>query len=283
MNFGNSVAQIGNAISACEKLNIRNLYLPRFWYVKLGRNQSRSGFLVRNKRRTNLKREQLVLHGGFFYLQTLGPLFNERPNYHQLMGQLSDLLVLPWQLPPLADDELVVHLRSGDVFDSPIPHPSYGQPPLAYYLKILRSRAWRSVTMVYQDEGNPVIVALRTAVHHLGIPLRCVSGSLADDLAILLSASTLVTGSGTFASGVSALSRHLTTVYCFENRFNPWGNPHVSTVTLVDGQGGYVRQVMRRNWANTPDQRDLMLRYPQEAITFTTAEPISREPISSDR
>jgi hypothetical protein len=52
MNFGNSVAQIGNAISACEKLNIRNLYLPRFWYVKLGRNQSRSGFLVRNKRRT---------------------------------------------------------------------------------------------------------------------------------------------------------------------------------------------------------------------------------------
>lgn len=272
MKFGNSIAQISNAVSICDSLGIASLHLPGYWYIKRGRNQTASGLHVRNKKRINLRREQLTLCGRFFYRSTLAPLYSQTPNQHLIMRRLSDLLQLPTHLPPLAVDDLVVHLRSGDVFNAAVPHPHYGQPPLAYYLKILHSRPWRSITMVFQDEGNPVVAALRTAIQELGLPLRCANGSLIDDLAILLSARTLVSGTGTFASGVSALSQYLTTVYSFEKRFNPSGNPHVRMVPLMDQQGSYVKQVMRRNWGNTPEQRHLMLTYPHEAIAFSAGD-----------
>ncbi|MEO1002702.1 MAG: hypothetical protein AAFX65_06270 [Cyanobacteria bacterium J06638_7] len=273
LQFGNSVAQIGQAIAICDSLGIRHLHLPGYWYLSRGRSHCRSGLMVRNRKRLNLRREELVLSGGFFHRLSLAPVYAGKPNLLRIMHRHRDLLALPKALPALAEDDLVVHLRSGDLFNNPHPHPGYGQPPLAYYLAILHSRPWRSVTLVFEDEGNPVIAALRAAVLHLDVPLRCASGSLSDDLAVLLSARTLVSGTGTFTSAVSALSRHLGTVYSFERRFDPWGSPGLRTVALLDSRGSYVRRLMRRNWANTAGQRQLMLRYPQAAIVFAAAAP----------
>jgi hypothetical protein len=268
LHFGNSIQQISNAIALGESLGIDHLHLPGYWYIRRGRRQSASGIQLRNKKKINLRREQLALCGRFFYQTTLNPLYTAQPNPCKAMGKIADLLKLPETDFRPTDEDLVIHLRSGDIFSTNSPHPKYGQPPLAYYLKILHSRPWRSVHLIFQDEGNPVIAVLREIVNSLGIVLHCSTGNLKDDLAVLLAARTIACGTGTFISGVAAISQQLKTVYCFGKQFNAWGNTKISTIRLADSRGDYVSQVMSRNWVNSLQQRELMLSYPQEAIHF---------------
>ncbi|CAB1107139.1 unnamed protein product [Ectocarpus sp. CCAP 1310/34] len=63
---------------------------------------------------------------------------------------------------------LVVHVRSGDIFVRP--HPDYGQPPLQYYVRAIQDQEWDRVDVVTDgivDEThaiNPVVPALEAKV-----------------------------------------------------------------------------------------------------------------------
>ena len=66
---------------------------------------------------------------------------------------------------------------------------------------------------------------------------------------------------------VLALSANARRVVCFENLW--YGqNLHQRAELLVvrDVAGGYSREVLLRNWRNTPKQRALMLEYPQRNL-----------------
>ncbi|CAM9185066.1 unnamed protein product, partial [Phaeothamnion confervicola] len=61
-------------------------------------------------------------------------------------------------------ESLVISVRSGDLFRSKDPATSsfkFGQPPLGFYLAVLAAVPWDSVTVVAEDDSNPVIGALQ--------------------------------------------------------------------------------------------------------------------------
>ena len=140
--------------------------------------------------------------------------------------------MLPHSLAEAAgggDDDLVIHIRSGDIFrgieidtaSDGTPawkrpprrrwvHAKYVQPPLAYYCRIIGSRSWRSVRIVAEDRVNPVIRALLAEYPFA----RHEPGSLEDDARVLLSARNLVIGYGTFALSWALTSRNLRRLYC---------------------------------------------------------------------
>ena len=172
-------------------------------------------------------------------------------------------------LPP---SHLVIHLRGGDVF-GPRKPASYGQPPLAFYETLLKHEAWTGVTVVHQDDKNPVLAPLLGACESRGIQVTTYSGEIQDDINQLLRASTLVAGRGTFMSAIVGLSRTVQRVFYFHDKFAL--HPPVAGVDIIrisDEQGAYVRDVLSNNWENSDYQRDLMLTYPESNLGFGTVD-----------
>lgn len=129
-----------------------------------------------------------------------------------LMRSLLSPSVLPQVETPLEEDHLVIHIRSGDIFNGLI-HHSYIQPPLSYYEYILENNAYNRVTIVTEsDMMNPVIKELINRHPDL---ISVSSSNLEEDVRFILSAKHLVVGTGSFAHILSLASPCIQKVYCF--------------------------------------------------------------------
>lgn len=264
--FANSVMQLSNAIQTAISLGVSRIYLPKLWYLKSGSHVIEGNIELINEGQHDLAGDQLVLAGNYFRTVALKPLLRHRLRHRRLLRDVRNLLTLDINNQGYAKDELVIYIRSGDIFSSPSPHPSYGQPPLAFYRKVVLLRKWKTVRVVFQDLSNPVIQPLLKWLSDHCDQVVPVSGELRDDLNVLLSARFLVSGKGTFCSAVSALSQQLRKVYSFDREFKSWGNKKVKNVIFADPAENYVRRICHGNWSNTPEQRRLMMDYPDEAI-----------------
>lgn len=185
-----------------------------------------------------------------------------------IWSDLWSVLIPQASGPMLPEDHLVIHLRGGDVFGARKPR-NYGQPPLSYYEMILDSAEWTAVTIVHQDEKNPVLHPLLALCARRRIPSLRQTGTLAEDLPTLLRASTLVAGRGTFIPAIAGLGRHVRTVYFFEDKFSLFpAVPGLNIIRVTDRAGDYVEKILSGNWANTPEQRALMLEYPVSSLVI---------------
>lgn len=186
----------------------------------------------------------------------------------QVWEDLHNIVIPQATFPTLAPDHLVIHLRGGDVF-GPRKPASYGQPPLSFYTLILESEEWSAVTIVHEDSVNPVLPGILEAAAQRKIPVFQQSGSVYDDVAVLLTARRLVAGRGTFVPAIAGLSRAVERVYYFENKFSVFPARHdVEIVRVADANGDYVRNVLSHNWSNSPEQRALMLDYPVSSLVI---------------
>ena len=191
----------------------------------------------------------------------------------QAWSSLHHMLDFPTALAPLEADHLVIHLRGGDVY-GPRKPASYGQPPLAYYQAILEHQKWSAVTVVHEDSRSPVLEPLLDLAGRLCPVVTTQSGSLQEDLAFLLSAHTLVAGRGTFVPAIVGISRCVSQVYFFEDKFSVYPPvPKVKVVKIYDAEGSYRREILSGNWENSPAQRDLMLSYPVSNLAWEKAIP----------
>jgi len=190
-----------------------------------------------------------------------------RPNYTLGSGSRTRewestraaLALVAVKAPPRT---LTIHIRGGDVFGNRDVR-SYGQPPLAYYERVVDHHGPDHVHIVYQDEANPVVRALVALCEARDLPHTLQSGELKEDIQTLMGAHTLVAGRGTFIPAVVGLSPQIKKVYFFEDKFTlqpPRGGFEV--VRVYDAVGDYRRSVLEGNWENTPEQRSLMVTYP---------------------
>lgn len=113
-----------------------------------------------------------------------------------------------------SNDTLVVHLRSGDIFDAER-NDFYWQPPLGYYQFVAWS--FRRVVIVSQTKNNPVVdlffdFCLQQKGQH-NCFLQTDTNDVIGDLALLMHARHLCLGFGSFGFVVATLSRHVETLY----------------------------------------------------------------------
>lgn len=183
------------------------------------------------------------------------------------MAELSDIFNINLLSQSLGENDLVIHLRSGDIFVQK-PHRRYGQPPLAFYKKIIELQSWNSISIVFENKLNVVIEPLIDFSMSVCNDVRQISSDIKSDIEYLLRAKVLIASRGTFCKAIVALSKNISEVYYFENFFNTGGNPHVNCIKVFDEQGLYLSEVLSCNWQNTDFQRNLMLNYPTSALKF---------------
>ncbi|MDT9259912.1 MAG: protein arginine N-methyltransferase [Limnospira maxima] len=264
--FGNSIFQLSSAYHIAKTIGASRIYLSNWWYIKQGESKTPSGITIVNTSQPDFSSEKLVLEGTFFYSSTLGSLSATRPNlYLNMMDLMESVNLRRSGGEPLGDKDLVIHIRSGDIFSPQNPHPGYGQPPLSFYQKIITLQPWNSISLVFENKSNPIIEPLIDFAKEHCLQVRVISGSLREDIEYLLKSRVLVVSWGTFCSGIAVISKSLNTVYYFE-RLNPLHNTNISCIRIFDKQGVYQSQVLNNNWQNTKSQRQLMLSYPLSSL-----------------
>ncbi len=259
LRFSNSLIQLCNVFLIGKGLGVKRIYIPDgFWYLNDNVTIDGIEFLKYKKRITKIK--GVYLEGIFFYLHTLIPLVGKQlPSKQDLISRFKQHLSIK---KSIRDYDIVIHIRSGDVFSKGGANPYYGQPPLSYYLKILKSFHFNEVAIVFENNANPVIKELIKIVSPMCKTLDIYSGTLEEDLGVLLNAKNIIASVGTFLEGVVAISDRIENLFVFNRRFVNWGRD-LNIINVNDLSNKYHNSVTKCNWANTPEQIELMLNYPE--------------------
>ena len=262
--FGNSLIAITNAIKLAISDNAK-LQMPPG-----GSQEVTYEFL---KRLPDLdfsegKAEGTPIVSKFYFREScngMSPTMKERREY--LLKYIRPHLQL--KELDLDDDTLVIHVRSGDIFGYEMAgkpawiHQQYLQPPLEYYQMIIEKEAPKKIIIVSTpDFGNPVIAEIQKM--HENVEL--ITGTLQNDVSVLVSAKKLVTGFGSFAIMCALMSEKLEVLYkqepfhdlvylTSEKIPNDFSDVNFSVVsaTFPNYRDGI--------WENTPHQRQRMIEY----------------------
>ena len=263
--FANSTRRLANALEVAERFEIPRVYMEPAWYLDGDDPICFRGHEVIQSDAPSPE-ERLVLRGSFVHRHAFAALLSgtEKENVYLRLRELRPFTRFR-DREPLGENDLVIHVRAGDVFRKRPVNPGYGQPPLAFYLTVLRQRRWRSVHLAYEDDGNPVIGPLLDHLREEGIEHTTVVTDLTSTIEYLLRAKTMVAGHGSFIPTIAGLSSNLHRLYTFEG--GRLGRcPGVAQTDVIDARGDYRRAIMSRNWENRPDQVELMLHYPESAL-----------------
>lgn len=191
---------------------------------------------------------------------------------HQVRDTLRQRILE--QLEPLSTEPprtLTVYLRSGDVFCEE-PEPHYGQPPWAFFERVLEFRSWTKVVVVSEDRLNPVHALIIEWCRKNEVTVEETGASLGEAIRVIMSASNLTSANGTFIPSLLFLSEGNKDVFCFQDSVNPLLERKGLTIWCVrDVEGGYIQSVMSRNWSNSPSQRKLMVEYPKAFLSEVKA------------
>jgi hypothetical protein len=270
--FGNHLMQLVHATQAARELGVDTIYVPRMPWFEASAGES-DGHGLRYVAYADLGDIGAPALLGTFLFEDLEPAVEVLDG--DLRQRLVDRHVLGLFTPPplgapRPPNHVAVHVRSGDLFDRPDPHPNFVQPPLAFYTAALEHFAARHpdarVTLVYEDEGNPVISELRSFLGSARVPHSASSGLLSDDISALLEHRALVLGRGSFGVAVAALSANLETVYF------PWNEARFPGLVREKRLDGYVieelapRYIEAGEWRNSVEQRSLMIGYPADNL-----------------
>jgi len=173
--------------------------------------------------------------------------------------------------PRVVGSDLVLHFRAGDVFrQSKLPHPGYGQPPLSFYLTVVEREQPARVWLVYEDRSNPCIEATEVALKARGVEVLMQSATLTEDLQVMLSATRMASGRGSFGEMIAHLSGRLRRAYFFERGGSVHALQHLGVEVTVarDANGEFKSKLLSNNWVASSEQRTLLLSYPAEKLSF---------------
>jgi hypothetical protein len=184
----------------------------------------------------------------------------------------------------ISKDEIVIHIRSGDIFDRRHYHRMYTQPPVLYYETIFQLYKWPKVLFVTSTETKPSLLnpvwshykhiasqpALKAAssLSHSVVRFQQ-SSSVLNDFQTLMCARNFVMAHSTFSLCVAHTSHLIRNSFSF---YSP-----SSTILSADAvTNSYYYSVYLgenysfTNWTNSAVQRKNMLTFNGTATVNVT-------------
>lgn len=272
--FANNVIQQAQAIRVATNLGMDFVYMLDSGLFRFGEEASADKVKLLPQG-APLRVDAVTVEGDFFYRDRLGSALGREFMFSaglvaDTRKWLAPYLNLPEAPSPVTHDELLVHVRSGDLFGDH-PHPAYGQPPLAFYEAAVdraMTLGFTRVRVIAEDRLNPVVDALESYLQKGGVPHSMQLGhSLNVDLATLLAGRGLVFGRGTFGLAVCMLSTQVRVV------FEGSGSRHYRNMfqdldLLASADISKERYSPFDRWIASESQQLEMLHYPRSGVRF---------------
>jgi len=158
----------------------------------------------------------------------------------------------------ISDDTIVIHIRSGDIFDQiHLDGHQYTPNPLHYYLTLIETFS-RAIIVTEPDNNNPIVEILR---QHEKVTVQ--SKSVAEDFATLLAAKHIASsGVGTFCVAAALCSKNIENFYCTDLMLTEHLNYSMLVGTDVNVSVMELKDYIKTGeWKNTEDQRKFILEY----------------------
>ncbi len=265
--MGNNLLQTSNALLLSRSLRLPFIQLPETELIRIQEpvKVSEITFLPENYDTSSLGH---FLRGTFYK----GPRLERLGIRMPLRKKVLKKYLIPAASISIPHPEpagcLTIHLRSGDAFDEN-PHPDFAQPPLSFYTMIIEKARQKlevnRVQLVFENRRNPCVNALEAHLERLGLPVILQSGTLADDVNVLLSARHLVFGYGTFGVGICLLSNAVETVDVFgASGFAYSQFDHLKSTNAWGDLGGRYPKI--GEWTASQEQLGLMIDFPETDI-----------------
>jgi len=267
--FGNAVTQVNNAASLARFLESSSILYFRFDAIR-NRSIQLSDWLKLSRidvfGSTPGRSPDLLWKTDSIY--SSGLIFDPCDSTtRKISRSLSGAMGLDATRPKCSGNILTIHLRSGDIF-GPQPHPNYGQPPWAFYSRVLKAQNWTEVILVSEDKGNPNWRLIAEWCHRHDVQLTPAGRELIEALRTLVIADNLVLSRGTFAPAAILLGSQSKRLFYFGDRPESLICSATHEVWQVQDIGGrYNSSVLSKNWVNSEDQRRLMVDYPESDVS----------------
>ena len=158
----------------------------------------------------------------------------------------------------IPDDTIVIHIRSGDVFDKGVANPDQYVPnPLSFYMQLIDSFS-TALVVTEDDEYNPVVQELKK---HSKVTVQ--SLTVQEDFATMLAAKNLASsGVGTFAVAAALCSQNIENFYCSDVSISEHLNYHMLVGTDVKVHVMELKDYLKPGqWTNSDEQRQFILSY----------------------
>lgn len=265
--FGNAVTQVNNASSLATFLGSPFIFYFRFDAIRNVTIQLTDSLkLARIDVSAPERPPDSVWKTDAIY--SSGLVFDPcAPITQEISRSLSKAMGIGPLRPESSGKVLTIHLRSGDIF-GPNPHRDYGQPPWAFYSRILSAQSWTEVVLVSEDRANPNWRLITQWCQRHDVVLTQAGSQLISAVNSLISAEYLVLSRGTFAPAALLLGSQSKTLYYFGNK----PEPLICTAAhelwqVLDRRGKYNSTVLSGNWVNSEKQRQLMVGYPESDVS----------------
>jgi len=245
--LGNNITQVIHAIQIGIHFNY-NVILPSHSFFN-------TTYIIINPY-INIDAPLISVPNNFYYREQCNvdlTIFNN--NIKQSIQLLKSIILLP-NAKQLPINDLVIYIRSGDLFLNKNPHSDYITPPFSYYTSIIKKNKFNHIYIVTEDLNNPCTNAL--LYHYPYIQYK--KQSLEKDIQLLLSATNVVESYGTFTPTLLMLSNHIKNIYRPHYQLNIY-NPYLSHIHFHETNLSlYI--ILMGNWNNHITQQLLMLFYP---------------------
>jgi hypothetical protein len=267
--LGNFIFQVENAIKIALFYNY-NIILPQHKYLKtdyiiINKNikisdsviLDKSNFYYRKKIENidqklfdmNIEKTNEILRSTFnftqFFIEITQPIF---PSKSELLIEKIYNSYAP------SENDLLIHIRSGDIFQGDGAHFEYITPPLVFYTDIIDNSNYNEIYLIAEDTLNPCIENLIKLYPKIKFKVQ----SLDEDIKLILSASNIIMSYGTFIPALLKFSDKIKNLY--KASYCKYIEEIYSTINVYDTDLKEYKKLIG-DWKNTEEQKKLMLTY----------------------
>ena len=255
--FGNNFIQTSNALKFAKVTGIDYLCLPEHEFIGSFSLPMVSAGLCDE----NIDSYDYLLSSQFWPWPSKSyyPLFDYQFD-SSVIGALRESINFV-RADTISPNDLTCFIRSGDIFIES-PNSQYGQPPLSFYRKVITEGAWEKIYIAAEDDKNPVSGALLGFCKEKRFNHQLIRRGMRGDFEFLLGSTNICGGFTSLLPAIAKISTDLIRSFSFETRIWEEG----IEIQINDANGHYKDSVLNNNWANTSEQRELMLTYSIENL-----------------
>lgn len=245
--IGNFIIMLSNAIKIALFYNY-NVIIPNHSYIN-------TTYIVINND-INLNNEKIIDPHNFFYTTKVKNIDIKlfKMNIEKTCEILKSCFTLKNEIP-LDDNDLLIHIRSSDIFSNN-PHPAYLTPPLSYYVNIINKNNFNEIYLIAEDRINPCINRLLQLYPKIKFKIQ----SLEEDVKLILGAKNVVMGFGTFIPSLLLVSDNIKELYKPSYMNNDETDMLNKMIKVFNIELSAYKKRMTP-WKNTLEQRKFMLTY----------------------
>lgn len=242
---------LNNLINICENIKCKNVITPGKSLEKIIKRpifyKEKNITIWPNLYKDKINVDILINLDNIFYFN-----YKNKRIYNRLKIIREEVIA---NIPKFENtpDDLVIHIRSGDVFIDQEINRNYGQPPLCFYQKVIDDNNFKNIYLISNGNENPTVNKLLT----LYPKIKFIHRTIEEDISVIIYSYNLVMSISTFPLTLVRLNNHLKKMFVYSLMNYDFKDENF-TIYKMEPSQNYLNKIQRK-WNNTKEQIDLMI------------------------